>query len=234
MNTKSFLFVSAWMKPLKALPAEQRWNVMEAIAEYATIGQMTKQLDPMETLAFLFIRNEIDRMNCYRAERSERRRSAAQKPQEKDPEPIDEALSEDANGAKDANACKPIQEDAPLYIISESVSVSESKSVSESNKKSSSTRVRVRERNSATKQNQDRRTKAQILSTRYVGKRHEPFSSNSEAIINNLSQFAPNENELHLKDSLPARRRLPMQENPHVRPRCHQHTYIKSQKHCYF
>lgn len=77
MNAKTFLFVGAWMKPLKNLPLEQRWNVLEAITEYATTGQMTKGLDLMETVAFLFIRNEIDRMNTYRKETSERRRSAS-------------------------------------------------------------------------------------------------------------------------------------------------------------
>ncbi len=41
MNAKTFLFVAAWMKPLKTLPLEQRWNVIEAITEYATTGQIT-------------------------------------------------------------------------------------------------------------------------------------------------------------------------------------------------
>ncbi len=76
MNAKTFLFVRAWMKPLKTLPLEQRWNVMEAIAEYATTGQWAIELTPMETLAFLFILNEIDRMNSYRKENFDRRRSA--------------------------------------------------------------------------------------------------------------------------------------------------------------
>ncbi len=105
MNAKTLLFVGAWMKPLKTLPLEQRWNALEAIVEYATTGQMTKTLDPMENLAFLFIRNEIDRMNSYRDEKRNRRRDA-----------------------KDANACKAVQEEAPIDIISESESVSESKS----------------------------------------------------------------------------------------------------------
>ncbi len=142
MNAKSFLFVAAWMKPLKTLP-------------------------------FLFIRNEIDRMKSYRAEKIERRRAAAQARNEKDPEPIEEALSEDANYANDtndANACKPIQEDAPLYIISESVSKSESKS--ESVKKSSTTtRVRVRER--VPKRLKDTRT--DFLSENSIVGRHRLF-----------------------------------------------------------
>ncbi len=65
MNAKTFLFVNAWMVPLKTLPLEQRWNVMEAVAKYATTGLLSKELVPMKTLAFLFIRNEIDRMNAY-------------------------------------------------------------------------------------------------------------------------------------------------------------------------
>ncbi len=148
MNAKTFLFVAAWMKPLKTLPLEQRWNVVEAIAEYATTGQLTKELDPMETLAFLFIRNEIDRMNCYRKERSERKRQATKHQPEKNPEITNKAIethSNDANDANDAKACSEIQDDAPFDIISVSESVSESKS--ESNKKSSSsTRVGVRKR----------------------------------------------------------------------------------------
>ncbi len=137
MNAKSFLFVAAWMKPLKGLPAEQRWNVMEAIAEYATTGQLTKELDPMETLAFLFIRNEIDRMNGYREERRERRRTEVNSPREEESLPTDQTPSEDANNA---NACQPIQEDAPFDIISVSESVTES----ESDKKSTTTSSRVR------------------------------------------------------------------------------------------
>ncbi len=45
MTAKSFLFVKAWMKPLKALAPEQRWNVLEAIAEYSTSGEVTMPLD---------------------------------------------------------------------------------------------------------------------------------------------------------------------------------------------
>ncbi len=140
MNAKTFLFVKAWMEPLKTLPLEQRWNVIEAIAEYATTGRLTKELDPMESIAFLFIRNEIDRMNAYREKQRERRLATANSRKKKDSEPINEAPEEYANDANDANTCKPMQEDAPFDIIS----VSESKS--ESVKKSSSmTRVRVRE-----------------------------------------------------------------------------------------
>ncbi len=147
MNAKTFLFVKAWMEPLKTLPLEQRWNVMEAVAEYATAGTLTKQLDTMETIAFLFIRNEIDRMNAYREEQRERRLAAANSSKKKDSEPINEApekYANDANDANDASAYNPMQEDAPFDIISVSESVSESKSESVK-KSSSSTRVRVRE-----------------------------------------------------------------------------------------
>ncbi len=150
MNAKTFLFVGAWMKPLKTLPLEQRWNVIEAITEYATTGQITKELDPMETIAFLFIRNEIDRMNAYRKAKSERCRSAIKDKCEKAQKAETEERivgtnntndANDTNNTNDANACKAMQEDAPFDIISVSESVSESKS----NKKSTSTtRVRVR------------------------------------------------------------------------------------------
>ena len=66
MSHKSFLFVGAWMQPLKALPLQQRWNVMEAIVEYSTSGSISTSLDTMETVAFAFIRNEIDRMTHHR------------------------------------------------------------------------------------------------------------------------------------------------------------------------
>ncbi len=152
MNAKSFLFVAAWMKPLKTLPAEQRWNVMEAIAEYATTGQMTKELELMETIAFAFIRNEIDRMQAHRAELSESRRDSATKRWKKAQQPTNQPeipaknaanATNDANNANDANVCNEIQEDAPF--ISESVSESVSESKSES-KKSSSTSSYVRAR----------------------------------------------------------------------------------------
>ncbi len=138
MNAKTFLFVAAWMKPLKNLPLEQRWNVMEAIAEYATSGLITKELDLMETIAFLFIRNEIDRMKNYRKETYEKSRNATKTQQGKDREITNKANETALEDTNDTNACKNIQEDAPYDI--ESVSESESKS----NKKSSSTkRARV-------------------------------------------------------------------------------------------
>ena len=31
MNPKSFLFIGLWIQPIKALPLQQRWNVMEAV-----------------------------------------------------------------------------------------------------------------------------------------------------------------------------------------------------------
>ncbi|MDE6057545.1 MAG: hypothetical protein K2F93_05985, partial [Muribaculaceae bacterium] len=74
MNPKSFLFIKSWMQPLKALPLQQRWNVMEAIVEYSTSGCIPESLDTMETLAFGFIRNEIDRMRHHRKEAYRKRR----------------------------------------------------------------------------------------------------------------------------------------------------------------
>ena len=34
MNPKSFLFIGLWMQPIKALPLQQRWNVMEAVTAH--------------------------------------------------------------------------------------------------------------------------------------------------------------------------------------------------------
>ncbi len=149
MNAKSFLFVGAWMQPLKSLPLEQRWNVLEAIVEYSTSGEVTITLDAMESLAFTFIRNEIDRMQTKRADVCERRRESANKRWEKDQKPTPQAAPEASNDANDANACKAKQADAPF--ISESVSVSESESKPVSEKKSSTTATCVRARGNAGK-----------------------------------------------------------------------------------
>lgn len=147
MNTKSFLFVGAWMQPLKTLPLEQRWNVLEAIVEYSTLGEVTMPLDVMETIAFGFIRNEIDRMQTKRADVCERRRESANKRWKKDQKSIAKATEEASDDANDANACKAKQADAPYDI--ESVSESESKPVLE--KKSTTTATCVRARGNAGK-----------------------------------------------------------------------------------
>ena len=34
MNPKSFLFIGLWIQPIKALPLQQRWNVMEAVTAH--------------------------------------------------------------------------------------------------------------------------------------------------------------------------------------------------------
>ncbi len=148
MNTKSFLFVGAWMQPLKSLPLEQRWNVLEAIVEYSTAGEVTVTLDAMESLAFTFIRNEIDRMQTKRADVCEKRRESANKRWKKDQKPTPQAAPEASNDATDANACKSKQADAPFDIISVSESVSESKPVSE---KTTTTATCVRARGNAGK-----------------------------------------------------------------------------------
>ncbi len=150
MSTKSFLFIGSWMQPLKALPLQERWNVIEAIVEYSISGILSKSLDVMENIAFGFIRNEIDRMKHRRSEVSEKRRTAANtrwgKEQSASKQTVAKATS---NELPDANACKGMQSDAPYHIeSSESVSESksESKSESESENKSSSTSSGVRVR----------------------------------------------------------------------------------------
>ncbi len=146
MNAKSFLFVGAWMQPLKTLPLEQRWNVLEAIVEYSTSGEVTITLNAMETLAFMFIRHEIDRMKEHRAELRETRRESANKRWKKGQKAVAQAKEEATIDANDANVCKAKQEDAPF--ISESVSESVSKPVSE---KSTTTATCVRARGNAGK-----------------------------------------------------------------------------------
>ena len=143
MNPKSFLFIKSWMQPLKALPLQQRWNVMEAIVEYSTSGCIPKSLDTMETLAFGFIRNEIDRMRHYRNETHAKRQAAANVHREKKQHTAMQTDSENSYENTDAKACNALHHNAPYDIVSES------KSGSESEKKSSSTSSGVRVRGNA-------------------------------------------------------------------------------------
>ena len=160
MSPKSFLFVVSWIRPLRQLPLRQRWNVMQSIAEYATFGIVPESLDPMETLAFGFIRIEIDRMRSYGNARREKYRQStdvcpenklteseqtfpcAMKEDEIQDTEIADALS--ADDASDANACNAEQEDAPYDIISESVSESVSESKSDITSSSSTMHAHVR------------------------------------------------------------------------------------------
>ena len=77
MNHNSLLFVGAWMQPLRALPLQHRWNVMEAIVEYSTSGSISTSLDTMETVAFGFIRTEIVRMKHHHNKACMKRHPAA-------------------------------------------------------------------------------------------------------------------------------------------------------------
>ncbi len=141
MSTKSFLFICSWMQPLKNLPLQERWNVLEAVVEYATSGTITTSLSVMENIAFGFIRNEIDRMRQRRAEVCQRRLAAANARWGKEGRASKQTNTKEAKcELPDANACKCMQQDAPYHIeSSESVSGSVSGSKSESEKKSSTT-----------------------------------------------------------------------------------------------
>ncbi len=152
MSTKSFLFIGSWMQPLKALPLQERWNVIEAIVEYSTSGTLSTSLDMMENIAFGFIRNEIDRMKHRRSEVSEKRRTAANTRwgKEQSASKQTDAMAT-SNELPDANACKCMQPDAPYHIES-SESKSESGSKPESENKSSSTSSGVRVRGNAGKE----------------------------------------------------------------------------------
>lgn len=145
MSTKSFLFIGSWMQPLKALPLQERWNVIEAIVEYSTSGTLSRSLEVMENIAFGFIRNEIDRMKHRRSEVVEKRRAAANTRWKKEHSASMHTDSTAASNAfPNANACKVMQPDAPYHIeSSESNSVSESKTESEKKSTTSSSSVRV-------------------------------------------------------------------------------------------
>ena len=157
MNHKSFLFVGAWMQPLRALPLQLRWNVMEAIVEYSTSGSISTSLDTMETVAFGFIRNEIDRMkhhhneacmkrhpaaNDHHNETCRKRQATACELREKRLPTAMQTGHVKTPEDSDAKACKALHPDAPYDI--ESVSVSES--ISESDETTSSTSSGVRAR----------------------------------------------------------------------------------------
>ncbi len=140
MSTKSFLFISSWMQPLKNLPLQERWNVIEAIVEYSTSGTISKSLGVMENIAFGFIRNEIDRMKRHRSEVCERKRAAANTRWGKNNKASkDMDATAVFNQHTDANACKCMHSDTPYDIESVSESNSESESKPESEKKSSTT-----------------------------------------------------------------------------------------------
>ena len=140
MNTKSFLFIRSWMEPLRTLPPQQRWNVLEAIAEYSTSGKHPESLDAMEAIAFGFIRIEIDRMKHHRNEVCAKRCAAANTRLEKKQPTAMQAEAARNLEDSDAKACNAMHTDAPYDIISESKS--ESESVSD-NKSSSTSGVRV-------------------------------------------------------------------------------------------
>ncbi len=146
MKAKSFLFVGSWMEPLKALPVEQRWNVMEAIVEYATSGVLCRKLELTESIAFAFLRNEIDRMRNYRTEVCESRRTTDNVRRRKECQAPKQAVESDSEHTMNANACIAMQGDAPYDIVSVSESESKSKTKSVSDKKSSSSTTCARVR----------------------------------------------------------------------------------------
>ena len=157
MNHKSFLFVGAWMQSLRALPLQLRWNVMEAIVEYSTSGSISISLDTMETVAFGFIRTEIDRMKHHRNKAcmkrhpaandhhnetcSKRQAIASELREKRQPTALQTGPVKTPEDS-DAKACKALHPDAPYDIES----VSESVSISESDETTSSTSSGVRAR----------------------------------------------------------------------------------------
>ena len=157
MNHNSLLFVGAWMQPLRALPLQHRWNVMEAIVEYSTSGSISTSLDTMETVAFGFIRTEIVRMkhhhnkacmkrhpaaNDHHNETCSKRQAIASELREKRQPTALQTGPVRTPEDSDAKACKALHPDAPYDIES----VSESVSISESDETTSSTSSGVRAR----------------------------------------------------------------------------------------
>jgi hypothetical protein len=59
---KSFIFYSSWYEVLKDFSSEVRFEVYEAIMEYAISGTLI-ELKPMSKIAFSFIRKDIDENN---------------------------------------------------------------------------------------------------------------------------------------------------------------------------
>ncbi|MDE5586210.1 MAG: hypothetical protein K2I92_07700 [Muribaculaceae bacterium] len=116
METKTIMFVKAWMEPLRQLSPEQRWNLMEAIMEYDSTGETPEQLSDMENLAFTFIRAEIDRMKTRYREVCDKRRNAANSSWTKT-----KSVSDAASGTPEDEyaVCNCIQGDANDYNIKE-------------------------------------------------------------------------------------------------------------------
>lgn len=77
MKTTTFIFDSSWLSVMTMLSAESRWRIILAINEYASNSAVSLPLSESESVAFDFIRPELDRQMTKRREISEIRRKAA-------------------------------------------------------------------------------------------------------------------------------------------------------------
>lgn len=77
MENKTFMFVSSWIEPLRKLSLQERWNLMEAIVEYALTEKTGIPFSPVEDMAFTFIRADIERMQSKYKSVCQKRRQAA-------------------------------------------------------------------------------------------------------------------------------------------------------------
>lgn len=78
MENKAFMFMPAWITPLTALPAEERWNVVVSIVEYASCSSRSIILSPAAEMAFAYISADIDRMKKNYLAVCEKRKAAAE------------------------------------------------------------------------------------------------------------------------------------------------------------
>lgn len=61
MERNSFIFFFSWAEVLKNYPNEIRLEVYDAIIEYAESRILPKDISPIARIAFLFIKNDIDK-----------------------------------------------------------------------------------------------------------------------------------------------------------------------------
>lgn len=60
MDRESFIFYGSWHEAIKDLPNDVRLEIYDSIMEYAISGKCT-DLKPMASIAFKFIKNDLDR-----------------------------------------------------------------------------------------------------------------------------------------------------------------------------
>ncbi len=93
---KGFLIYKSLYEPIRSFTREQKGELLEAIFEYQTGGEVPADISPIVNMAFLFFKNQFDIDNEKYVERCEKAKRSAEK----------------RWNAKDANACERIPTNA--------------------------------------------------------------------------------------------------------------------------